>query len=69
MELSVYFQEDISRVLQALAVVGEGRHPEYFVALRAVALAFGIRWEGPGAKVIEHRHAPCATNTTPQSHD
>ena len=47
MGLGVWFQEDIGRVLVGLASAGVGRNPEYFAALRDVALALGVQVPGP----------------------
>ncbi len=42
MGLSLWFREDVIRILRALASAGIGHGPEYRQALHDVALAFGI---------------------------
>jgi hypothetical protein len=42
MGLDLWFAEDVARILAALAAAGDERGPEYHVALRHVAIAFGL---------------------------
>jgi len=51
MGLDIFFKDDIERTLKGLAAAAEGRSVEYFEALRAMALAFGIEW--PRIEVID----------------
>lgn len=47
MGLSLWFREDVLRILQALASAGIGHGPEYRQALHDVALAFGVEVSSP----------------------
>lgn len=42
MGLDLWFQQDVERILTALAAAGDQRGPEYHKALGDVALAFGL---------------------------
>ena len=39
---TVYFASDIAGVLATAAIAGEGRHPDFYAALRAVAAGFRL---------------------------
>ncbi len=47
MGLSLWFREDVVRILRALASAGIAYGPEYRQALHDVALAFGVEVSSP----------------------
>jgi hypothetical protein len=59
MSLEVYYQQDVARILTALASAGDRYGPEYHKALADVALAFGLK-QPPVATVW---HLSCTTST------
>jgi hypothetical protein len=54
MGLDLWFQQDVIRILAALASAGRGRHLAYHEALRDVALAFGLNVTMPMGEAGDH---------------
>ena len=50
MALDMWFRDDVTRILTALASAGDQHGPEYQKALSDVALAFGVTLCHPGVR-------------------